>query len=74
MGHVPPPYSPKFAEFLRVQTLPRKTKFEEVDSNTFAASAAKLQSPWDLVVYDSSPLQFSTDIEVRGGDSSSLSI
>jgi hypothetical protein len=75
MGHVPPPYSPKFAEFLRVSTLPpQASNWEEVENNNFATAAAKLQSPWDLVVSDSSPLQFSTDIEVRGGVSSRLSI
>ena len=71
MGHVPPPYSPKFSEFLRVTTLPPSAATrEEVGSSTFAAAAAKLESPWDLVIFDSSPLQFSADIEVWGGDSS----
>jgi hypothetical protein len=46
--HVPPTYSPKYLECLRVYSVPQKdttTKHRE-----YTAHAAKTTAPWDIVI------------------------
>jgi hypothetical protein len=48
MGRVPPTYSPKYAECLRVYTLPSKGL--QSKQKEYTARAAKTVAPWDIIV------------------------
>ena len=48
MGRVPPTYSPKYLECLRVYSMPDKGTTKQKE---YTARAAKTLAPWDIIVF-----------------------
>jgi hypothetical protein len=48
MGRVPPAYSPKYLECLRVYSMPDKGTTKQKE---YTARAAKTLAPWDIIVF-----------------------
>lgn len=49
MGRVPPTYSPKYSECLRIYSVSQKGI--KTKQNEYTARAAKTMAPWDIIIY-----------------------